>query len=115
MRESVALFLHMCLWYVPNEAQGQVYLCHAGGVFEPFRFGAVIEYQFSCRDGFQRLCIWIVWVGPCVVLVMFISELVNKPHAELAEDRYINYIIIIIITVITSMSASLLVCLEADG
>jgi hypothetical protein len=39
---------------------------------------------------------------------MFLSEQVNKPHAELAEDGYISCIIII--TVITPMSAfSLLV------
>jgi hypothetical protein len=45
---------------------------------------------------------------------MFMSEQVNKPHAELAEYGYISRIVII--TVITRMSTfSLLVYPEADG
>jgi hypothetical protein len=50
----------------------------------------------------------------CIGQVMFMSEQVNKPHAELVEDGYISCIIII--TIFTCMPTfSLLVYPEADG
>jgi hypothetical protein len=85
-----------------QETQEQLYRhYHAGGMLDPLRFQTIIEYnRFSCRDCFQKLCIFIVWLGLCIVLVILISELVKKTLWRVS-------------TVIMS-TFSLLVCPEAD-